>query len=99
MNKKLALVSIAVVAATGAGCASKSEPSTVADKAGASSCEDSTYWMQSRFPANAPKEYIYNCVVNGKERCVVLLNGVARDATEEVRFTFEDAYQKPECVK
>jgi hypothetical protein len=73
--------------------------SSVAAKIGASSCDNSGYSVQSRLDGS--KEIIFDCTMgNLATKCVTVSNGIANDATAEVKLLFANTLgaSKPSCL-
>ena len=87
---------VALFAATGCGGAN---PDEVASKVGATSCNNSGWYIENRFTGD--KQTIYDCTINGSIRCVTYSGGVAEDETEYAKFFFEDVLStdRPSCVE
>lgn len=101
-GRRLIIVLAAVLLAVAAsGCGgSQKDPSgdEVAEIAEASSCDKTTFYVKD---ADGDKKHtIYNCVINGKPRCVVYVEGIARDETEAIVASFASALgaDRPSCA-
>jgi hypothetical protein len=74
-------------------------PSTVAARIGASSCDNSGYYVQNKLDGS--KAVIFDCTMsNLATKCVTMTNGIASDATAEVRLLFANTLgsTKPSCL-
>ncbi len=86
----------ALLAGCGGGAAS---PSQVATAAGASSCNNSGFYIQSKITGN--KSVIYDCRFAEKlPKCVTYSGSIASDSTETVQLLFANSLgaQKPACL-
>ncbi|MGH3429627.1 MAG: hypothetical protein ACRDQZ_19005 [Mycobacteriales bacterium] len=100
--KKLAFIAplIAVVtllAACGGGAAS---PDKVAVAAGATSCDNSGFYIQSKLTNE--KDVVYDCRFAQKlPKCVTYSGNVADDATDEVQVIFSNSLnsRRPACLE
>lgn len=82
-----------------AGCGGTGDQSdSIAQKIGASSCTAESYEVISRIDNHHSR--IYDCVVNGNELCVTEQNGIASNATAEVRLLFSNTLgaDVPACL-
>ena len=95
-----ALAAVVAAAALLAGCGgSTTSPSQVATAAGASFCNNSGFYIQSKL--NGDKSVIYDCRFAGKlPKCVTDSGNIASDATETVQLLFVNSLgaQKPACL-
>lgn len=74
----------------------------VAQEAGAASCTDTGFYVQSKLDGS--KQIIYDCTFPGSspgEECVTENGGIASNATVEVRALFVNALgdNKPSCLQ
>ena len=85
------LVIVAGCGSSGAPPSAVADSAKVADSAGATTCVDSGYHLFERA--------IYDCqFATGPDKCVTYEGGAANDATEEVRFAFSNAGNRPTCI-
>jgi hypothetical protein len=99
-----ALVAVTLsLSVLGCGSSSSSSASQVAAASGASSCDDSGYYLIIK--ATGEHDEIYDCAFQSGSgllhaKCVTYENGIANDSTEAVRIVFSTALgtQKPTCL-
>jgi len=101
MFRLVSIVAAVTVAFVMAGCGGSGNPSpsTVADAAGAVSCDNSGFYGTGM--ADGKKHTIYDCMFAGQTQpaCVAYVNGIAKVVTDEVRAGFEGVTNgKPACV-
>lgn len=102
MLKKLVIyvAAAACVVSVVAGCGSATvSPSHVASVAGATSCDNSGFYIQSKLTGD--KAVIYDCRFAEKlPKCVTYSGNIASDATEEVQLLFATSInsQHPACL-
>lgn len=86
----------AVLAGCGSGAPKDPTGNEVATIAEASSCDRTDFYVTD----GKEKHTIYNCVLNGRPRCVVYVDGIARDETEEIVLSFANALgnDRPSCA-
>ena len=72
--------------------------SSVATLAGASSCDDSGYYLKNRLDGS--EQTVYDCLIRGRSKCVTVTGGIASDSTLEVRLLFKSVLgsAKPGCL-
>lgn len=100
----LLIAAALVVAGCGGGTpAAAPEVSAVVSSSGAASCDDSGFYLIEK--ATGAHAEIYDChfaaqgSFGANEECVTYTNGVASDATSEVRLVFSTALNgKPPCL-
>lgn len=95
----VALVVAAAFVVVAAGCdSSSSSPAKVAEAAGASSCDNSGYYLIIK--TTGEKETIYDCSFPSGQKCVTYANGIANDSTQTVRIVFSTALgqKQPSCL-
>ena len=86
----------ALLAGCGGGAAS---PGTVAQAAGATSCDNSGFFVESKLTNE--KDVIYDCrFADALPKCVTYSGNIARDATTEVSYLFAGSLNggKPKCL-
>lgn len=90
----------ALLAATLAGCGgSAASPTKVAEAAGASHCDNSGFYIESKLTDK--KETIYDCrFPAGLPKCVTYSGNIASNSTDEVSLLFEGSLnaRKPACL-
>ena len=83
-----------------AGCGGESDRSSaIASETGASSCTATDYQIINRL--DNTKARIYDCFINGAEKCVTEENGIANDETATAKILFASSLSggKPDCAK
>lgn len=72
--------------------------STVSQVIGADYCDKSSFQEINRLDGS--KARIYDCQLNGRQRCVTYVNGIATDQTATVRLLFQSTLGsgKPPCL-
>jgi len=86
-----------VLSGCGGGAAS---PTKVAQMAGATSCDNSGYFVQSKLTNK--KDVVYDCrFAHRLPECVTYSGNIASNATSEVQFLFSDALNasRPPCLR
>lgn len=79
---------LAFVVAALAGCGGSGDRSAqIASETGASSCEQTSYELINRLDGTKPR--IYDCVIDGAEKCVTEESGLTQDVTVEARLLFK----------
>ena len=92
-------VVLVAVAALAAGCGGSGDRSSaIADEIGATSCTATQYGIVSRIDNS--KTQIYDCFLNGDEKCVTEENGIVSDQTAVVKLLFANTLSggKPDCA-
>lgn len=96
---KTAAALVAVVALSGCG-SSDPNPDKLAENIGAESCEQTTFYVESKL--NGDKTRIYDCYFRevARYRCVTESGNVATDETDTVKALFADTFEtdKPRCA-
>ncbi len=91
------LAAVALLAGCGGGAAS---PGTVAQAAGATSCDNSGFYIQSKVTSD--KQVIYDCRFSGGglPKCVTYTGNIASNETELVSILFSNSVGsgKPRCL-
>jgi hypothetical protein len=96
---KLLLIVAATCVFLLVGCGSGGpSASDVAEKAGATTCEDSGYFIGYR--TDHTEHTIYNCQIAGETVCVIEDHGLATDVTAQARVVFASSLggKRPACL-
>lgn len=97
--KRITLTLSIVLVVGLAACGGASDRSAqIASETGASSCTATDYQIISRLDNS--KARIYDCTINGVDKCVTEQNGIASDETATVKILFANALSggKPSCI-
>jgi hypothetical protein len=99
-SRRIVVVALTLLGAVLAGCGGgAASPTKVAQVAGASYCDNSGYFIQSKLTSS--KETIYDCRFGRRlPECVTYSGNIATNSTSDVQFLFVDALnaKRPECL-
>jgi hypothetical protein len=94
----------AVVALLASGCGAidsltGDDSAKIASATGASQCTGTDYDITNRLDSS--KARIYDCTIDGVEKCVTYENGIARDETETSKLLFAQNLSggRPDCAR
>jgi len=65
---------------------------------GADSCSEAGFALENQ--ANGSREIVFDCAFPSRRRCITVANGIARDATADVRRLFASmpGRARPDCA-